>query len=308
MSLRVNTAKMTMQCATGGLVKTSPWIGVLVILVTLVAPVPSVQADRITTFVSILPQVYFVERVGGPWVEVHPLVGPGRSPATYEPSPKQMSRLSQSRLYFRIGVPFEETLVPKISRLFKNLKIIDTRRGVKLRFFKGAHGSQAPDPHIWLDPKRVKTQAGTICEALVQIIPESAPALRQNLQTFLADLDRVDAEITGILAPVKGGRFFVFHPAFGYFADSYGLTQVPIEMEGKTPSPRQLAMLIERARRKHVKVIFMQPQYAKKDAKTIAKAIGGAVVPIDPLAPDYMANLRRIAAAIKKGLSRGEGR
>jgi zinc transport system substrate-binding protein len=273
----------------------------------LIVSAPSVAkttAGEISAFVSILPQAYFVERIGGKHVDVTVLVGPGRSPATYEPTPKQMARLGRSQLYFRIGTPFERGFIDKISRTFTNLTIIDTRKGVTLRYFKQSQGLEVPDPHIWLDPKRVKIQAETISKVLKETDPAHADEFEKNLKAFQADLDRVDMKIAGILAPLKGGKIYVFHPAFGYFAESYGLTQVAVEIEGKEPSPKQLSRLINMAKKEEVRVIFVQPQYATKEARTVARAIGGVVVPINPLPRNYLKNLEDMANIIEKGLRR----
>jgi len=132
--------------------------------------------------------------------------------------------------------------------------------------------------------------------------PRHAAAYERNLKALQADLDEVDARIAEALAPLKGRKFFVFHPAFGYFADAYGLKQVPVEIEGKSPGPRRLAALIEKARREGVKVIFVQPQFSPRGAQAVAEAIGGVVVPMDPLARDYLKNLEHIAQQIKKAL------
>ena len=242
-------------------------LGTVLLVVCTVLSGISFAAEKppgeITAFVSILPQAYFVERIGTPHVDIEVLVGPSQSPATYEPTPKQMAKLARSQVYFRIGVPFEKTLVAKISTTFKDIMIVDTRKGVELRFFRGAHshGSQAADPHIWLDPKRVKIQASTISNALSRIDPDHTAEYERNLRTFHADLDRVDAKIVNILAPLRGKEFFVFHPSFGYFADSYGLKQVALQIEGKEPSAKQLASLIEKGRKYGVKVIFVQAQF-----------------------------------------------
>lgn len=259
-------------------------------------------SEKVKVFVSILPQAYFVERVGGAHVDVEVLVGPGKSPATYEPTPKQMARLGRALVYFRIGTPFEKGFIGKISEAHKNLQIVDTRQGVALRYFKDTGKRQVPDPHIWLDPKRVKIQAATICEALSRLTPQHAEAFDKNLKVFQADLDRIDGKISKTLSPLRGSRFYVFHPAFGYFGDSYGLTQVAVEIEGKSPSPKQLSKLIERARKDGVRVIFVQPQYARRNAETIAKAIGGVVVPMNPLSGDYLESLEKMAAVLKQAL------
>lgn len=267
---------------------------------------------RVSAFVSILPQAYFLERIGGQHVSVEVLVGEGQSPATYEPSPRQMARLSSARVYFAIGVPFEKNLLKKIRRSYKKLVVVETQKGVVYRYFGGdrhgdaknggKHRNEAPDPHIWMDPNRVKVQAKNIHDALCKLDPVNAEDYSKNLRLFISDLDRTDKKIRAALAPVRGKSMYVFHPAFGYFAESYGLHQVPIEIEGKEPSAKQLVGIIDKAKKDGVRVIFVEPQFSKKSAKSIAGSIGGAVVPINPLARDYLANLDRMASSIEKGL------
>jgi zinc transport system substrate-binding protein len=160
------------------------------------------------------------------------------------------------------------------------------------------HHEGGTDPHVWLSPRLVKAQARTIADALIELDPAGKATYEKNLADFLKDLDALDAHLVEALAPVKGKTFMVFHPAWGYFADAYGLEQEPIEIEGKDPSGRQIARVIEMAKAKGVRVIFVQPQFSKKSAKRIAAAIDGAVVPIDPLARDYVGNLERVAAAV----------
>jgi len=268
---------------------------------------------RVNVFVSILPQAYFAERVGGEHIDVEVLVGEGQSPATYEPSPQQMTKLSSAKAYFAIGVPFEKKLMAKIKQSYKDLVIVETQKGITYRYLddqrhdresKGSHDgrSKMPDPHIWMDPKLVIIQARNIHDALCALDPTNSNNYSRNLKAFISDLERVDGRIKAALAPVKGKSMYVFHPAFGYFADSYGLRQIAIEIEGKEPSAKQLASIIDKAKAEDVRVIFVQPQFSRKSAESIARAIGGAVVPINPLARDYLANLERIAVTVEGSL------
>jgi len=115
-------------------------------------------------------------------------------------------------------------------------------------------------------------------------------------------IDQLDAELKTIFAGKQGLQFMVFHPAWGYFAHAYGLTQVPVEIEGKDPKPAQLKELIQHAREDGIKVIFVQPQFSSKSAKQIAKEIGGEVAVVDPLAENWLANLREVANRFKQAL------
>jgi zinc transport system substrate-binding protein len=285
----------------------------LILLAGILGAAPVFESNaserKLNVFVSILPQAYFVERVGGDNVNVEVLVGPGQSPATYEINPRQMALLTKADVFFRIGVPFEEGLIPKIKAIAGNLLIVDTREGIELRMMEDDHrdhrhgeASIKRDPHIWLDPVLVKRQAVTICDALKRIDPQRSGQYDRNLKSFQADLDSLNEKIKRILAPIKGSRFYVFHPAYGYFGDRYGLKQVAVELEGKEPGAADLARFIEQARRDGVRVIFVQPQFSEKSARTIADALKGAVVPLDPLARNYIANMENMAELIRDRL------
>lgn len=261
----------------------------------------------VPVFVSILPQAYFVERVGGHRVQVEVLVKPGGSPATYAPTAKQMAKLARSKVFFRIGVAFENTLMPKISQSMKGLLIVDTREGLELaeggghdydehasvNYKKHDHGEL--DPHIWMDPMLVKKQTAVILKTLVELDPKGRSMYEANYKAFSADLDALDTRIRETLKPVFGKIVYVYHPAYGYFCRAYGLHQKAVETGGKDPSLKHLVRFIEEARKEDVRVIFVQPQFSQKKARSIARAIDGAVVTFDPLARDYMSNLEQVA-------------
>jgi len=264
--------------------------------------------DEIRVFVSILPQVYFVEKIAGEYAEVEPLVGPGQSPETYEPTIRQMTRLAESHVYFRIGSPFEKRLLEKIEKAFEKLNIIDVREGIELIYpdygIDIDSTTAEPDPHVWLDPRNAIIIAENIYRGLCELDRDHCSEFEKNLQALKADLQAVDKKLAEILKPLRGGKFYVFHPAFGYFAERYGLEQVSIEVAGKEPSARQLAEIIENAKKDGIRVIFAQRQFSKDNAEAVARAINGAVVQLDPLAPDYISNLENLARELAGGLSK----
>lgn len=272
--------------------------------------VPGDHKAKINVFVSILPQAYFVERVGGDQVDVSVMVGPGQSPATYEPRPKQMAELSKAKLYFRIGVPFESVWINRITVTNRRMKVVDTRRGIELLPIKAYqhdeneshyhHDKGVEDPHIWLSLRLVKIQAHNICHALIAQDPAHKSYYEGNLASFHNDLDKLDAEIIKILRAPKASPFLVFHPVWGYFARDYGLEQVPIEVEGKKPSAKTLARLIKQAKQEGIKVVIVQQQFSEKSADTVARAIGGKIIHVDPLAKDYLNNMKKIAETLAK--------
>jgi zinc transport system substrate-binding protein len=270
-------------------------IALMIALCAFPAGVASALAP-LPVFVSILPQKYFVERVGGGQVGVSVMVGPGQSPETYEPTPRQMTALSRARLYFSIGVAFEDTWMRRIQAANPALRVVAMQRGVALLPLTG-RGSEpgGTDPHVWTSPPRVKIIAATIRDALVEADPGHRGEFESNYRAFIAELDALDRDIRGILLSTKGKPFMVFHPAWGYFAQDYGLRQIPIEAEGKEPGAKSLAGVIDLGKREGVKVIFVQAQFSRRTAETIAAAIGARVVAVDPLAEKYPENLLRVA-------------
>ncbi|MFZ5571109.1 MAG: metal ABC transporter solute-binding protein, Zn/Mn family [Thermodesulfobacteriota bacterium] len=274
--------------------------------------------ERVAVFVSIAPQKYFVQQIGKNLVDVQVMVAPGSNPHAYEPKPRQMRGLAKARLYFAVGVPFETVWLKKIAAANPGMKIIHTDQGIgKLPMTAHDHDHQdrnghgveplepepgGLDPHIWLSPPLVRIQAGAILKALEEMDPVHGAEYRANHDRFVAEIDRLDNELKQIFAGKKGLRFIVFHPAWGYFADAYGLEQMPIELEGKDPKPARLRKLIEHAREKGVKVIFVQPQFSGKSAALVAREIGGQVAFADPLAEDWAANLRQVADQFKTAL------
>ncbi|HPA13735.1 MAG TPA: zinc ABC transporter substrate-binding protein [Desulfobacterales bacterium] len=265
-------------------------------------------ADRVSVFVSILPQKFFVEQIGKDLIDIQVMVEPGASPATYEPKPAQMAAISKASIYFSIGVPFEKGWLKKIVSANPGMRIVHTEHGIQKmpmtahhndeekNHETGNHNHRVLDPHVWLSPPLVMVQARNILTALQEIDPTHHLDYENNYKIFVAMIVDLDAELRDIFAGKQGLPFMVFHPAWGYFAHAYGLKQVPIEIEGKEPKPAQLKKLIDCARERNIKVVFVQPQFSSKSAEQLAKQIGGRVAFVDPLALNWAENLREVAA------------
>ena len=278
------------------------------------------QNEKLSVFVSILPQKYFAEKLLGENGNVEVLIGPGQSPHTYEPLPQQMGKLSRSDIFLTVGIPFEKALIGKLVSLCPNLKIIASDNGIEKRIMTEEHthheehghhehhdegehhheevhhhGVGEKDPHFWLDPEKALFMAENMAKAFEEAKPELQSSITANLEGLKQELSSLTDELNKTLLPYKGQTMLVFHPAFGYFADKFGLVQKSVEIEGKEPAPKQLAELIKNCRAEGIKVIFVQKQFPAATAKTIADSIGGKVVAIDPLAEDYIQNLKSMA-------------
>ncbi len=261
------------------------------------------ETEKDTVFVSIAPQKYFVEQIAGNLVNVEVMVQPGNSPADYEPLPSQMIKLGEAKLYFSIGVPFEEAWLPKLKKQNAKLKIVPTDRNVpKIKIDEHSHDEHHHgefDNHIWLDPERVKIQALNIAEALGNYDSYNAQLYNQNLAKFIDQLDSVKSEIDSILERKEHRSFLVYHPVLGYFADRFKLHQHAIEQDGKEPSPLQLKETIEFCRKHDIHTIYVQKEFSKKSAGVVASEIEGSIVELNPLAYNYLENLVSIAKALK---------
>lgn len=253
---------------------------------------------------SIPPHAWLVERIGGTDVQATAVLRPGESPATHQPTDAQVTAVLASRVYFAAGVPFESG--SWFGAVGTRVPVVDLNRGIKLRHMAGheghAHGSvHGADPHVWLSPRRLAVQAATVAATLSELMPERAHVFDANLRTFGDSLDDLDRWLRATLEPFRGRAFMVFHPSWGYFADDYGLAQIAIEIDGKAPTDEELTRLQARAAELEISVVYVQPQIAGRAAATIADSIGCAVVPLDPLAPDVLANLRRVGAVLREG-------
>ena len=287
------------------------------------AAAPRVEREgRLQVAVSVPPQAYLLERIGGSRVQVEVMIPPGASHTTYSPSPRQMVALSQARLYVLVGHPaflFETEHIAPFLAAHPGIRTVDMSAGMELiledvegeghvergLFGEEEHGHAGGDPHVWVAPSTVRVASGNVARALAEIDPGHAAEYRSNLASLLADIDGLDREIRAMLAGAEARSFMVYHPAWGYFAREYGLTQVAIEAGGREPSAARVIELVELARRERVHAIFVQRGFAWKSARVLADEIGGKVVVVDPMGEDWLAEMRTAARAFKEALERG---
>ena len=247
--------------------------------------------------VSVAPFGYLVERLAGDTVHVLVMVPAAASPATHEPTMGQMQQLSKATLYVKVGDPafaFENSWLGRLLDHNRQMNIVDASRHATL---------DGGDPHLWTSPLVMRGVAQEIAVALENLLPDESDAIQSNLQGLLAEIDALDRQIKELLAEHVGKTFYVFHPAWGWFAANYGLKQVSIEQHGAhgtEPSPEELASVIDAARLDQASVIFVQPQFSSRSAQVIAEQVGMRVVALDPLAADWLDNMRRVAIALRE--------
>lgn len=245
--------------------------------------------------VSIVPQETFVKAICGDKVEVITMIPPGSSPETYEPTPQQMQKFTDSDIYFSIGVPTEEaSILPTAG----DVKIVPLAEKVSSVYDDLKIGDEGRDAHIWLSPKRVKVMVEAIAEEMGKLDEENKELYNQNAENYIKQLDELDKEIKDVAENIKQKKFVVFHPAFGYIADDYGLEMFSLEEEGKEATPQHLQDMIDLAKKENIKVIFYQAELDSNQAKAYAEEVGGKTEQLEPLAADYIENLEKMINTI----------
>jgi len=269
--------------------------------------------DNLLIAVSIPPQAWFVSQLAGDKADVLVLVPPGQNPHNYEPTPRQIQSLSKARVWILSGTEFEISLRPKIERLFPDLIIVDGTDGVEFRYLTEQeshdcddhdhdhfpHSSLEIDRHTWLGLRPASLLIDSIFNTLLVLDEENIEFYFNNLQDVMEEINLVFDELKEMLAPLRGISVFVYHPSFGYFLDDFGIIQEAVEMGGKEPTPRQLNNLMERIKEEKPAAIFVQKQFPVNAARTLAQTAGAQVIELDPLAQDWLENIKRMGQALK---------
>lgn len=250
--------------------------------------------------VSIAPYKFFIEKIAGDTVKVEMMVPTGGSPHSYEPTARKVLEAGKADIWFRNGESFEKRAIQALQGYNPQMTLIDLREGIELlNEEEGGHQTcshiDCVDPHIWLSPRLAKQQAETITYALIDLLPKYKKRYQKALQQFQQELDELDRAIQETLGSLKNRFIVVSHPAYSYFSQDYQLVQIPIEFEGKDPTPQQLTHILNKGRESNAKVVFVQAQHRSKGARLVAKELGAVVVELDPLAENYLENMLTIA-------------
>jgi len=280
----------------------------IVLLFVLSGCVRSVPHDGILIAVSIPPQAWFVSQIAGDKADTLILVPHGQNPHNYEPSLRSVRGITSASAWILSGTEFEISLRPKIERLFSNLKIIDGTSGIQHRLleshddhvFVGCCEAVNIDRHSWLGRVPAIILATHIVEYFCFIDSENEEYYYERYINLCEQINEEFDKLIIDLAPLKGKNVFVFHPSFGYFFDEFGIIQEAVETGGKEPTPRQLNLLIEKMTEEQPAAIFVQKQFPVNAARTLANAVGAQVIELDPLAGDWLDNIRFMGRMLKK--------
>lgn len=281
----------------------------LIVFIFLSSIFTASAAKKISIFVSIPPQKYIVEQIAGDVASVKSLLNENDNPHSFVVRPSVIKMLAGSDAYLQVGIPFETTILTKLIGSGMKISFYRQDKGIKRRHIKTAHKCSTgcvhdvaeADPHFWISSTNVIKMAENCCEVLSQLKPELKASFESNLSKFKKSALTVDEKLKKELLVHKGKGFYVYHPAFGYFADSYSLVQNAVESEGKKPSPRQLNKLISNAKMAGIKTIIVQNQFDRHAAEKLANILGGNVIEVNPMQENVLKLLESLGEAIKTG-------
>ncbi len=303
--------------------------------------VDNTSTERLGLLVTIVPQAEIVEFIGGEYVDITIMVPPGQDPHNFEPTPEQMKKVAEATAYFKVGsgVEFEVIHMDTILEQNSDLEVFDCSHDITVISFDEHYGNEAhheedgghehegddheegeghddehgdehegddhdhegTDPHIWLSPVNFKKMAEEIYNGLVEIDPEHQEEYQTNYQAYISRLDDLHTNVSNLLEPYEEKSFMVYHPAWGYFGDTYHLHMIAIEDEGKEPGLQGLNAIIQQAQDENITVIFVAPQFDTTNAETVATEIGGIVVFADPLMSNYEETITKLAEDMVTG-------
>ncbi len=256
------------------------------------------NTGKMVIAVSIEPQRNFVESIAPDLFEVITLIPPGYSPENYEPSPKEIQKLNDAKIYFSIGVPTEKAnILPNIN---KNTKIVHLEDIVSSKYPDLEMSSGGRDPHIWLSPKRVIVMIEEITKQLCTLDTLNIETIANNAKEYIKKLEKLDLEIKNTFDNLESKKIIVYHPAFGYLANDYNIQMYCLESDGKEATAKHLKDMVDIAKKENIRIIFYQQEIDSSQVQAFAEEIGGKAVMLSPLAYDYINNFEQMCTNIKE--------
>jgi zinc transport system substrate-binding protein len=268
---------------------------IIILIASGCGPQAPKQNEKPIVLVSILPQKTFVEKIAGDDFEISILIPHGANPTTYSILPTQMAEISDASIWFRMGyVGFELSWADKIIQTNPEMKVVDLSKGLDLiaaRKDESTGELTGVDPHIWLSPTLVKKMVRTIRDELIVLRPDRTEVYNLAYQQYMKEIDEADLQVKQLFNGFEGRKFISFHPSLSYFAREYGIEQFSFQQMGKEPTPSQVANLVNIARADNIKVIYIQSDFDRENARMFVQEIDGEIIQVWPLNPEWSQNL-----------------
>lgn len=274
------------------------------------------SGDRIAAVVSIPPQQWLLEQLGGDRVEAGCMLESGSDPENYEPLMRSLIDVERSQVYFTLGgLPFEEALVERTAANNPSLVIVDTSAGIE-KLADSCHGhhhhhhgeghedeehhDEGFDPHIWTTPANCRIMAGNMLRTLCCLDTAGTDIYRRRFARLDSLLTTTDDSIRAILADCRDRTFMVWHPSLGYFAATYGLRQLSVQQEGKEVTPRQLADAVDLARKARPVAVFYDIAQQGNETALLSGDMQASACPLRLMDRGFLHQLVVAAQAIRQ--------
>lgn len=259
--------------------------------------------------VTLPPQLEALQALTAGERPVISVVPPGAIPENYELTPRQMATFSKACIFLTIGAPFEIKLAGKLRAALPSLKVVDGTSGMRFREMTEPHShgghshhSEGRDPHVWLSVENMMRFTENAAETLSREEPSRRSIYQERKQAYLQRLSDLRQELDAAFSGMKGRHLLVNHPAFGYLADEYGMHQLAVEKEGKTPGAHHLAEISGKISSEGHRALFVQPQFNRQTCRLLADKHHLRIVVLDPLPSHYIDGMRAIAKTITNEL------
>lgn len=162
------------------------------------------------------------------------------------------------------------------------------------------HRHTGADPHFWMSPAAAAVMAADIKDFLTGLNPASADKYERNHSILADTIAALDEMVRSAVGTMNTGTVMIYHPALAYMARDYGFEQLTFEDEGKSPSPARMKELIDIAREKKIKSIFIQAEYDLRNAESLSRETGAELVVINPMNRNWPEAVVEVAMAIVK--------
>lgn len=298
--------------------------GVLILAVSAFFTEKPVENERLKAAASFYPLAHFAKKAGGPDVDVFMITPPGVESHDFEPTPRDLKRISNSDVFIYNGAgmdPWAERIAPSLKGsgvatvgMAPHFKLLSAPKGHEHEEEGHGHEERAHDPHIWLDPVLAAQQVDIIGDAFVAADPANTASYNSRADQYAGALMALDEEFSKGLAQCETRDIIVAHDAFAYLAKRYGINIIPVTgvFAGEEPSPKRIAEITRIARDRSIKYIFFEPLSSPKIARIIANETGAEVLELNPLegltneqeaaGEDYISVMRENLVNLRKAL------
>lgn len=285
----------------------------LLITVMLMTASFCASAESPKVLASIKPLQLIAQAVTEGVTHTEVLLPPGSSPHSHSLKPSDARKLHSADVIFWVG-PAMETFLPKMLASTKGVKAVSMMdiRGIRLLSSEedehhihehGEHHDHGDyDPHIWLSTDNARVIAREMARVLVSVDKVNQSRYQNNLDRFLKSMDQTDSR-NGQKVEQSGKQpFFVFHNAYGYLQEQYGL-----EVAGyftlnpeQQPGARHLVGLKGQLGKAGVTCVFREPQFQPAYIKRLTEGLSVKVGVLDPLAENIQSGPESYAQFINQ--------